>query len=134
MSNTANPSPTPKAEKQVLLLKCPICGQATDSLKCYTVMHEVLWLLIVSQWREVDYMACPTCMRKYLRQRVVANILTSHLLWPVWIFPPFLVKYLRSFTKGHSDAVIDALKDEQRQRRFAQQRAAQKEIAKRKPM
>jgi hypothetical protein len=85
-------------------LPCPRCGQFTDSLKQYSGMHLMVFLIAGAWYQSAKYTACPRCMRGILLQRTLINTITANLLAPfIWIFHG--VQYCRSFKRGHSKTV-----------------------------
>jgi hypothetical protein len=121
MASTSTASP-----KAPLLLPCPHCGKETDSLKDYHVLHSFLFLLLVYQVSHRRYVACPFCMREYLMQRMGINLLTANFVFPFSAGPWLSILLARSFTKGHSEPVLDRLREAKRKAMAQQQLAAQR--------
>lgn len=90
------------------LLPCPECGQLSDSLKCFTLPNYALFVGIYAQWQNVQYICCPSCMRKHIGIKCFTyNILLANLLWPVFILPWGITQLIRSGQKGHTTTVIN---------------------------
>lgn len=89
---------------EAVLARCPACGQASDSVKCFR-MGTVLFLFVGggAQWR--DEFGCPPCIRKQTARFAVFNLLTANLLWPVLVLPMVIAHLVRSYQPGHSPSV-----------------------------
>lgn len=100
-----NASPTaltpPAEEKPRGPLTCPICRQMTDSLKTYLITYRMIFFLVYAKWWEREFVACPTCMRRLIRRRLLVNLPTAHFLWPALAII-LLPRYLASYTHGHT--------------------------------
>lgn len=95
-----------------ILLPCPECGQLSDSLKCFTLPNYALFLGIYAQWQNIQYICCPSCMRKHIGIKCFTyNILLANLLWPVFILPWGVTQLIRSGQKGHTTTVKNMLND-----------------------
>lgn len=96
-----------------VLLPCPECGQLSDSLKCFTLPNYALFLGIYAQWQNVQYICCPSCMRKHIGIKCFTyNILLANLLWPVFILPWGVTQMIRSGQKGHTTTVKNMLNNQ----------------------
>ncbi|MGN0224333.1 MAG: hypothetical protein ACI4AM_09975 [Muribaculaceae bacterium] len=51
--------------------------------------------------------------KKILYHGLTYNILATNLLWPLIILPWTIFNFIRSFTKGHSELVKEALQQPQ---------------------
>lgn len=109
------PKSEPKPETEIIpppheppppdpnMLRCPECGQLTDSIKRFTLPHKWLYLGCYISYQNVIFTCCPHCMRKHiLIKGFTYNILLANLLWPVVILPWSIVQLIRSYKKGHS--------------------------------
>jgi hypothetical protein len=104
--NTTNDvsAPTP------LMVTCPECGNASDSIKCYR-MGTLVFLLLGYWARWKNEYGCPNCIRKKLFEFTAINLLTANLIWPLAILPWGIIRLIRSFTRGHSQAVLKIIAD-----------------------
>lgn len=97
------PQPTPQPPVPDNMIRCPECGQPTDSLKRYTLPHLWIFLYVYLGWQNIEFTCCPHCMRKHiLIKGFTYEILLANVLWPFIILPWCLVQLIRSFIKGHS--------------------------------
>lgn len=102
---TPKPQPTPQPHPPIPnnMIRCPECGQLTDSIKSFTLPHIWLFLWCYISWQNIEYTCCPHCMRKHiLIKGFTYNILLSNLLWPIIILPWSIIQLIRSYSKGHS--------------------------------
>jgi len=90
-------------------LPCPGCSQPSDSIKCYR-MGVLLFLLVVGMTWTKSEVGCPSCIRGKIAQFCLVNVVTFNVFWPFIILPWSIIMLLRSFTKGHSKAVLDSLR------------------------
>jgi hypothetical protein len=88
-------------------IECPHCDCETDSLKEYLVLETFYFVLIFWRLERTLLTACPKCMRKYLFNRLFANLVTSNLLWPIVNLPLYLITTYRTFMLGHSSSIIE---------------------------
>lgn len=96
-----------------LMITCPECGEPSNSIKRYTMIRFILFLLVAAQTQNVTYTCCPKCMRKHiLWHGFTYNIITGNILWILIVLPWSLILLLQSFTKGHSFSIIDNLESE----------------------
>ena len=94
---------------RLLVFPCPECRRPSDSIKAYT-LGTILFLLVGAvSWRRRE-VGCPSCIRGKIALFAAVNLVTANLLWPILILPWATVQLLRSFTRGHSKAVLDALR------------------------
>jgi hypothetical protein len=93
-------------------LVCPICGQSTDSLKQYICYGRCFCLGILFTIQRVAYRGCPLCMRRYLWQMCVKNIIPANLLWLLLLLPQTLLQVAASRAKGHSPSVLKGIHPE----------------------
>ena len=99
-----------KKNKETVPLECPECGRQSDSIKQYTLPYKWIFLGVVLYHQDIEYTCCPECMRKHIFMRgFTYHILTTHVMWPFFIFPWSMIQLLRSFTKGHSKAIQELI-------------------------
>lgn len=92
------------------LVRCPECGQFSDSIKSYSLPYRYWFLGVYISTQNVEYTCCPHCMRKHiLIHGFTYNILTFNVLWPWFIFPWMVVQLIRSYTQGHSKSVYKSI-------------------------
>lgn len=104
-----HPSVSPRPSDNQLV-RCPECGQPSDSIKHYRLPYRYWFLYVYASTQDVEYTCCPRCMRKHiLIHGFTYNILTFNILWPFWIFPWMVVQLIRSYTHGHSKYVNEIL-------------------------
>lgn len=100
------PTPEPKPKPDPIpnnMIRCPECGQLTDSIKHFVLPHIWLFLWCYIRWQNIEYTCCPRCMRKHiLIKGFTYNILSSNFLWPIIILPWSIIQLIRSYRKGHS--------------------------------
>ena len=98
------PKPEPKPEPiPNNMIRCPECGQLTDSMKRFTLPHVWLFLWVFISYQNIEYTCCPHCMRKHIFMKgFTYNILLANILWPFIILPWSIIQLIRSFSKGHS--------------------------------
>ncbi len=90
-----------------VMLTCPKCGEETDSLKRYVLPEMILFLFVYYSYQHSTYTCCPHCMRKQiLKKGFTYNIITANIMWLFVIFPWSVIQLLKSYTKGHSKALI----------------------------
>jgi hypothetical protein len=87
-------------------LPCPLCGQATESLKQYQYVRWMVFYLVGASWQQLVLRACPRCMRGQIVRRMVWNIVPANVLWVVLLLPWGLGLLIASRRKGHSPAVL----------------------------
>ena len=93
-----------------ILIRCPECGNPSDSIKCYRMIDWILFLVIYATWQQATYTCCPKCMRKHiLLNGFTYNILTGNLLWIFLVLPWSIVQLIMSYTKGHSKKVHEMI-------------------------
>lgn len=89
-------------------IECPECGRHSDSIKCYR-MGAILFLLVAwISWTE-SHLGCPSCIRRRIAKVCCVNVVTANLLWPIFVLPWCTILFIRSFARGHSQDVKDAL-------------------------
>lgn len=99
----------PKRPPVTIPAPCPCCEKISGSIKCFTFTD---WFFIVigmaaQKRREI---ACPGCMRGKIMTHSIVQLLTANLLWPIVILPHCVVLLMRTFSKGHSKEVQEALR------------------------
>ena len=91
-------------------LECPKCGRKTDSLKCYSYPHLLLFLGVYISYEFRREVCCPHCMRKVIGIRYFTyNIITGNFFWLLLGLPMGIWKLCSSYTKGHSTSVKEIL-------------------------
>lgn len=94
-------------EKEVILVKCPQCGEYSDSIKRYDIYTTIWFLLVWMQYGTTTYTCCPHCMRKHILMDGIFTwrILFGNFAWLILSVPTSIVQLCMSFTKGHSRSV-----------------------------
>lgn len=93
-------------------IECPYCLRPTDSLKQFTMLQSLVYILVYAFWRLGTYTACPNCMRKIIKKNLIGlNILTANLLWFVIMLPWGLVQLWAAGRPGHSRGVVKKRKE-----------------------
>lgn len=89
-----------------LLIPCPECGRLSDSLKCFVLPRYAVFVGVYAQWQNVQYICCPSCMRKHIGIKCFTyNIILANLMWPVIILPWGVTQLVRSCQHGHTKTV-----------------------------
>ena len=88
---------------------CPHCGAASHSIKCFTVPHSAFFALIYFSWTPVDYIACPSCMRKLILVRMLFNIIPANVTWPIFAVI-WGIQLGRTYSRGHSREILKQLR------------------------
>jgi hypothetical protein len=96
-------------EREAGLLRCPLCGQMTDSLKEYRYVRWCVFLLAGAIYQDATVGACPRCMRAFVRKSLLINVLPANVVWLVGLLPWGLVLLAATYRKGHSRSIRDAL-------------------------
>ncbi len=91
------------------LLRCPKCGEPTDSLKEYRYVRWFVFLLGGAIYQDATVGACPRCMRAFLGKSLLINVLPTNVVWLVGLLPWGLVLLAATYRKGHSRSVRQAL-------------------------
>ena len=60
--------------ESTLMIRCPNCGKASDSIKCYR-MVSVIFIFIGAQIRAKNEIGCPSCIRQKIIEFMLINIL-----------------------------------------------------------
>jgi hypothetical protein len=60
---------------------CPCCGVYSINIRGFWVLDNVYCLFIFWWIQRRLYVACPTCMRKIIWRRCLANIVPGNLIW-----------------------------------------------------
>lgn len=95
--------------QEVFLIKCPKCGQESDSIKCYKCLSLIICVYIFLYGEFEKEVCCPRCMRKKLFfSHFNYNILSGNIAW-IMLLPMFIWQFCRTFIKGHSNSVLEAL-------------------------
>lgn len=90
---------------------CPKCGEASDSIKCYGMFEHIVFLVFGASARRERVCACPSCMRKYILKKMLIQLFTANLLWPLFVALPLTIKFFCTYTKGHSAEVYQMLEN-----------------------
>ena len=94
-------------------VRCPECGELSNSIKNYKLPNYIVFLLLGATGQTISYICCPHCMRKHILIKCFTyNILLANVLWPFLIVPWGIVQLIRSYTKGHSDSVMQIIQSE----------------------
>lgn len=110
VSNTSVETPlnTQSVPIQGTLLPCPECGRLSDSLKCFILPNYAVFVGIYAQWQNVQYICCPSCMRKHIGIKCFTyNIVLANIMWPIFILPWGVTQLIRSCQHGHTKTVKD---------------------------
>lgn len=97
------------------MVRCPRCGQPSDSIKA-SRLGVLIFLGIGASWQRKTEFGCPKCTRRSIITNTLLNIPFANLLWPLFILPVNVYYFAKSFEEGHSDQVLQQL-------RYASQRA-----------
>ena len=92
-----------------LALPCAMCHATTRSLKLFRIVDTFLFLGIAMVARARDVIACPRCMRRVLAKRLLVNLLTANVAWPLAVLPWNGLLLLRTLRTGHSRPLLDEL-------------------------
>lgn len=92
------------------LITCPKCGQPTASLKQYVLCNLLVFVWIMAFTRRGTYTSCGPCMRGTILERTLINIIPANLLWVIVVLPWHIVQFCRSYSDGHSNAVMAMLR------------------------
>lgn len=114
MSKTFSKPPKKPRRWSEIEVPCPDCGQATLALKQYRITERFVFAFAFAFSSYVQYTACPKCMRRFLTSRLWRNLPTAHISWPFWVLIPYVVQTCRTLTEGHSEGVIEGLKEAHR--------------------
>ncbi len=101
--------PQPHVHAHAPHVHCPKCGQPSDSVKCYTMMSFLLFILVGAWWRTKRVVACAPCMRTELLTSSAINLVTANVLSPlvlIW----HGVLFAMSYQEGHSSEVYGYLR------------------------
>jgi hypothetical protein len=90
-------------------LPCPVCQEATDSLKSYRLILFLLFIGIGASHKSATVVACPSCMRKRLLKLALVNLIPGNVLWVILLVPWYSIAALMSLTQGHSSSVVKAM-------------------------
>ena len=89
-----------------MLIPCPECGRLSDSLKCFILPNYAVFVGIYAQWQSIQYICCPSCMRKHIAIKCFTyNIVLANLMWPIFILPWGITQLIRSCQHGHTKTV-----------------------------
>jgi hypothetical protein len=64
-------------------LPCPVCQEATDSLKSYRLILFRLFIGIGASHKSATVVSCPSCMRKRLLKLALVNLIPGNVLWVI---------------------------------------------------
>jgi hypothetical protein len=102
---TLGGNPLTLHDSQPFFIRCPECGQTSDSIKSYRMPDLLVFAWFFYWVRSVTYYLCPSCMRKTIGGKMLINIVTANLVWPfLAIF--WLVLLVLTFFKGHSKGTL----------------------------
>ncbi len=91
-------------------IKCNRCGCISDSIKCYRLPELFIFLVCWVYGSSANAIGCPKCIRKKIFLKgFTYNIITGNLAWLLIILPWVICQLIRSFTKGHSNKITEAL-------------------------
>jgi hypothetical protein len=96
---------------------CPVCGQATDSLKQYTCYGRCGFYVIWIEVQTVVYRACPVCLRQFLWRTCLDNMISANVFWLLLLLPKTLLQVASTHTTGHSRSVLRSIDPEDQLRR-----------------
>jgi hypothetical protein len=98
---------------------CPVCGQATDSLKQYTCYGPCGFYVIWIKVQTVVCRGCPVCLRQFLWQMCRDNVVPANFFWLLLLLPKTLLQVAATYSAGHSRSVLRSIDPEdQLPRRF----------------
>lgn len=93
--------------EEKILIKCPVCGSYTDSLKHFTLPYVDIFMFVFRYKEYEDFVCCPNCMRDKIYIRgFTYNVFLSNILWPIAILPIMIVRLIQTLKKGHSDDLL----------------------------
>ena len=102
-----------KDEQEPFLIRCPECGELSDSIKRFKMFDYLIFIGIAGWWREVTYTCCPKCMKKHILHKCFTyNILTANIMWLIMILPMSIIQLIRNSRPGHSKAVKKIIEEE----------------------
>lgn len=87
-------------------VKCPECGEMSDSIKSYT-LPDISYFFVAIKWNREHHICCANCMRKKILGAAVMGLCKTNVLWPIFCFPRLSVNLTRTFVKGHSEDIIE---------------------------
>ena len=90
-------------------ITCPKCHEPKDSVKSYTMMSFLIFILVGAWWRTKRVVACDSCMRGELILSSCINLVTANLLSP-FVLLWHGVLFAMTFQKGHSQEVLGYLR------------------------
>lgn len=90
------------------LIQCPKCGKPSDCIKRFKMLDLVVFVGIFAWARRATYTACASCMQKIIAQRMIINLFTANLIWPIIVFS-WIGKMIATYSKGHSAAVLEEI-------------------------
>jgi hypothetical protein len=96
-----------QARPRTSAVRCPCCGQATESLKTYPLLLFTCLIVVVSAQRE-SVTGCPRCVRRLLLKWGGFEILAANVAWPFVILPLLVFRVLTSYRTGHTDTETSA--------------------------
>lgn len=89
-------------------VKCPVCGQTSDSVKSYTI-PDFAYLIVTIRGGHHRYVACARCMRKKILISSALGLIKANIMWPLFYLPRNAVNLTRTFVRGHSEDIIAEL-------------------------
>lgn len=94
----------PQAGAGAYLITCPKCHEPKESIKIYTMMSFLIFILVGAWWRTKRVVACDECMRSELIMSSAINLVTANILSPI-VLLWHAVLVAMTFQKGHSPEV-----------------------------
>jgi hypothetical protein len=95
-------SPEPNdAGAQDTVIACPDCFEPTDRLKIYQVPN-IFFAVVVWGWATERLVACPSCMRMKLLEKLFIGILMANIFYPILAFILLSALWMTR-ADGHSD-------------------------------
>jgi hypothetical protein len=104
-AQVARPVQAAEAVKTVFI-QCPKCGKPSENIKRYKMPDIVVFFLIFAWGRRATYTACGGCMRQIIGEKMLINLVTANLAWPLLAFF-WIGKFVSSYSKGHSQSVLE---------------------------
>ena len=98
--------------EQTTKVRCPECGEISESIKQYTLMEDRVFILFYTLWNQGTYTCCPHCMKKHILKSTFSwNIITGNLIWLLVDMPHNLLHLIANNTKGHSKNVLKMIEE-----------------------
>ena len=96
---------------------CPVCGQATGSLKQYTCYGPCGFYVIWIKVQTVVYRGRPVCLRQFLWRMCRDNVVPANFFWLLLLLPKTLLQVASTYREGHSRSVLRSIDPEDQLRR-----------------